>query len=431
MKKSGVTMGELAKAMESSGSLGALKAIGEMQMAAAAELSSLSGAAEISASLSAALNVAKMHADRWKRYEDFIKPSMELIKSIERLRAADFTNFPTYRMLKQVDTWHKLVAGSLLPSTVPTFDHIMRAAKLWQSDLSALATAMCRVNLPELSPVLSKSLVLPHSAYTTFAEDTARKIRDSSNVILQSRLAQSVSLSELALSRSAKTVCRLLELPVQRSRTVRPPMLNLPYLIRDEVVNADSPVEEATVEALDEQVISSSYARLVTETVDLWVACNESAKTYRGSPVFATTDRVVSVVNSLPHLVAVDEPTFTRFVLYLAFLIHESADTKKPRYLLDHGGTLDLTQCGVVDHIKTLRNKLLCHDPDQDTESRRRKSREKLRVTLEWLGVRGAAFTDADYGKMQRRLMEELRTWLYHLHESLYPAGTAESTMVR
>lgn len=383
-------------------------------------LSGISAATRFESQMGAALAAAKANSEMFRKCEELFKPSLQVLSSIEKMNHfANMTKQMWEPITKQMETWQKLQTITFSPSHMSAVERIISANKLWHSDMARLLDTMNGIRLPEYHATLSERLTKPYAAYTRFAESTAKIIAQNNNLKEASRLALSVGAAEIALSKSTASVCKLLDQALIPSKLVGPVPYNLPYQIRDEVIQSTVIGDNCSPEQLFDELPSAVYSNTVHEVVNLYLACNQASIARFGQPMFATTDRVVAVVNSLPHLIATDESTFSRFVLLLWFFVLEAANSKKPRFYTDNNGTLAKQDCEVIHHIRILRHKLVCHDIDQDPESSRIASRQALADTLSWFGIVGLPVSSSHFRQMQSRLIGELRDWLNHLLLSL------------
>jgi hypothetical protein len=89
------------------------------------------------------------------------------------------------------------------------------------------------------------------------------------------------------------------------------------------------------------------------------------------------------------------------------------------RFLTEHGGVLEGSDCDFIWCIKHLRNKWLRHDPDHGKESDIRKSWKEVSDKFIWLGLNHTPIQEKDFRLLHRFLLKEAESFLKKLLEKL------------
>jgi hypothetical protein len=135
--------------------------------------------------------------------------------------------------------------------------------------------------------------------------------------------------------------------------------------------------------------------------------------------IFKPTNKVLESYVYLPSMIPQDKRSFGDFIDYLNFIFHEGAGKDNLRFLTEHGGVLERSDCNFIWCIKHLRNKWLRHDADHGKESDIRKSWKEVSDKFIWLGLNHAPIREQDFRLLHRSLLKEAESFLEKLLEKL------------
>ena len=136
-----------------------------------------------------------------------------------------------------------------------------------------------------------------------------------------------------------------------------------------------------------------------------------------GTGYLSPTNRLLRAFTGLTQLSPRTRTEFGDAVDYLYFTIYEGAGEDSLRFMSQHGGVFDGKDEAVraVFRLKTLRNKMLRHDPDHGDAGKIRKSWQALEEALRGMGMSHLPTSSEDFRFLYRALLDGLAAFLGEL----------------
>lgn len=195
--------------------------------------------------------------------------------------------------------------------------------------------------------------------------------------------------------------------------------MDLPFVQQEEliaIVESEDIEDEVTLIELSP---AAHVSALSGQVLILIAKCNEVVKVGEKPEIFKPTNKLLEVFADLPWLLPENKQRFADFIDCLYFLFYEGAGKDKLRFLKDHNGVLEPTDCNFIWCIKHLRNKWLRHDADHGKEADIRKSWKELAEKFSWLGLNHPPMSQEHFRYLHCRLLEEANSFLQQILEKL------------
>lgn len=347
--------------------------------------------------------------------ENIQKSNLQLLKSLESEQLKFIEGFK-----QQAEIWEKLIqpnqnAARLLQSTMP---QIRESSVAWHSSWTQTINRFQELKLLTTNPNLAARLLENSRIYTGFVESTIQRISSAENKKIARALNTSLRLAEVQLLSTTEVLLSVITTPID-DEVSDTRQLDLLIIQQEELITAAESQNIEDEVALIELSPAAKASALAQNVLFLIVKCNEVVKVGEKSEIFKPTNKLLEVYADLPGLLPENKRIFGDFVDCLYFLFYEGAGKDKLRFLKEHGGVLEPTDCDLIWCIKHLRNKWLRHDADHGKETQIKKSWKELSAKFDWLGLQHIPVNSEHFRYLHSRLLQEAETFLQNILEKL------------
>ncbi|MBE9007978.1 hypothetical protein IQ259_23690 [Fortiea sp. LEGE XX443] len=328
--------------------------------------------------------------------------------------------FNHFALDKQISTWRKLVQSDLDNFPLSRdLSEIAIASNVWNESLTQLTRQIQEINLFTKNPTLVQNLLKPSKIYTDFVETTYQRLEQSKNVRLSLALEASLHLAEYQLLNTTETLSSIITVPEDDELVSGDVDLLLPIIQQNELIQIAESCNEQEEESL---IVLCPAAQAYEEVSQIWkliANCNEVRKTQTQEEIFKPTTKLIEACNNLHGTIPEDKNSFTIFIDDLYFTFYEGTGKDNLRFLSEHGGVLDKTDCDFIWCIKDLRNTWLHHDADHGKEADTKKKWEKLGNRFKSLELNHVPVRQKDFRLLHKALLKEAKSFLEKLLEKL------------
>jgi hypothetical protein len=350
----------------------------------------------------------------------------ELAHIMDGIARVSKTQLAFGSLQRQSEEWQRLLGFST------HMDAIMRpslafreAAGAWIWCLSQTMRRFSDLGLAARRTELSRELLVPFGAYTTFASDTQRLIEQCADGHRKLALTASVRLAEGQLLAMSEAVSAIAAVPRGWKVASAEWVLDAPVRQRGDLQSVPEGADLTDRQALVKFSPSACRVEKAIAVQQLVIQCMEAAELCGKEPVFKQTVRFLEAFGKVAWLSPTDRLTFGDFVDCLYFMFYEGAGKDNLRYRRAHGGVFDDAELEFVWHLKCLRNKWIRHDVEHGKEGDVRRSWRDLRGTLSAIGVASYPRTAQEYQMMHRALLVEAEGFLTMLLQRLAGGAAA------
>jgi hypothetical protein len=362
--------------------------------------------------------------------EDILSSSCK-ITELQKIRLP-ISQLAAFKQLKivevfksQTDVWQKLIqpnliqpnrdAAKLIQLTMP---QIQEAAVVWHRSLTQTINKLQEFKLLTTVPNLAARLLENSRVYTGFVESTIQRIEHTENQKIARALQISLRQAEIQLLTTTETLSSIISALIDDEVSDTRP-LDLPIIQQYELITAIESEDIEDEAALIERSPAAKVFVVSTNVLCLVTKCNEVVKSQVKSEIFKPTNKLLEVFADFPWLLPETKQRFADFVDCLYFIFYEGAGKDNLRFLKEHGGVLERTDCELIWCIKHLRNKWLRHDADHGKEPDIRKSWKELSAKFSWLGLQHAPISREHFRYLHCRLLKEAEAFLEKILEKL------------
>jgi hypothetical protein len=302
------------------------------------------------------------------------------------------------------------------------------ATDVYQANADILARRIEERDLLNSNPALASRMVLPAVSYVDFSQRTVERIGGSDDPEERAALGGSLLIAEKQVTESTGLIVEVTaESVIDVAPDHAPSQAGTTYGIYDAVqldlIDVNNLPADATYPVLLRFSSAASLAELTRRALATLVRCNKDSRLHGGNEIFKPTAQWYEALIALPGAVVRDESSLRDVITFLYMLIYEGAGYKNLRFLKEHGGYMDRTECDAVWNLKALRNKWLLHDPEHGDAKSIDKSYRSLGAALRSFGLDRFPREKGEFEELQRRMLECLQEFLTKLEDRITAAG--------
>jgi hypothetical protein len=290
----------------------------------------------------------------------------------------------------------------------------------WQSSITSIVESFRQSRLLESHPQLSNRLLEPYNCYSQFARKTLEQLGEEKIPPGEKNaLTGSLVLAEKQVVSTADLLRESVVLPLDADASIATPIIDIFDVQQMELLNAGKiQVDQGylILLKLSPTATLSHKARNVTKNM---IVCNLNAKLSGDDEIFTPTTSLLDAQNNLSWIAVKDDLSLGNLIDCLYIMLYEAAGRKNLRYMK----FVDDEACSIIWVIKDFRNKRFRHDPDHGRESNQRKSWHELSESLSKLGFTSFPRNKEDFQMVQRRLLDEVDTFLQKLANAIEQKG--------
>lgn len=266
-------------------------------------------------------------------------------------------------------------------------------------------------------PALAEHVLRPYEYFSDYLTDTIQRLNKAQSerekVVLQGALglAKSEFSENLLLTESLidEEITIIESTPLVAYNLYEEQEKEIAFLINKHSVKIKSGSFRW------DSIKTKEISELAREVLKLVVKCNQASRVKGGEDIFKLTNAMFEASADLPFIIVKDDDTLATLIRHLYRVIYEGAGSDKLRFLITHNGWFEQDECDAIWTLKTLRNKLLLHDPEHGKESDIKKNYALLREELSKLGLSRVPIREEDFLVIQKSLLSQIKVFLTNL----------------